>query len=524
VPSAPRLAIWGTFDVDNFGDHLFPRIFEHEMKRRLPSAEVHAFSPLGHLHPVPLAGGRVVEPLGAWSPERAAELARGYDLVAIGGGEIIHTLDDAYASYYGTSIGEARRLRPSAFFIDGPGPALEERCPVAWHSVGLPFDLEGEIAERVRSALERRAYVSVRDEISRERLVRAGVDREIAVVPDSALLVDRVVSEQQLERRLAYLRGIGSYPPSGRPLVVQGSRQLLPRVDDVARALTAALEEAGEVPILLLETGACHGDGEFADALEAVLPRRVHRMPESPTVEDVVAAIVQSRGFAGLSLHGSLVAFARGLPTAILGLAGGYSKLAGFAALAGREDALVRSPDELLPALRRVLAGDGAGGDVAGLSRRIDAHFDVLAELAERSAAQRSDGTGADVASRGEAMLGRAFEGRGRRLVQQRLRLADEIEALERTLREREERLAEVEAHAAARAEDAALATRRLAEVENAWSVATRRLAEVEAWAAATAEEHGRTKEELNRLQTSRLFRYTAPLRAAYAGARRLVS
>src|SRR6266511_4102492 len=89
----PRLAIWGTFDVANFGDHLFPRVFESEIRRRVPAADVRAFSPLGHLHPGPFDGGHIVEPLGKWSPARLRELASAVDLVAIGGGEIIHTED-----------------------------------------------------------------------------------------------------------------------------------------------------------------------------------------------------------------------------------------------------------------------------------------------------------------------------------------------------------------------------------------------------------------------------------------------
>src|SRR5205823_1761052 len=185
-------------------------------------------------------------------------------------------------------------------------------------------------------------------EISLERLRWAGVTREVALVPDSAFLVERVVDEPQLDRRLAYLRATESYPAEERPLVVQGSRHVLRHVTALAHALETALSEAGDVPVLLLETGACHGDDEFADALGQALERRVYRMAPSPTVEDVVAAIVHSRGFVGISLHGNLVAFTHGLPSAILDLAGGYSKLAAFAALVDGEDLLVRSPDELL--------------------------------------------------------------------------------------------------------------------------------------------------------------------------------
>ncbi len=428
-----RVGLWGTFDVDNFGDHLFPRIFEHELSRRLPGVQVTAFSPLGHLHPVPFAGGLHVEPLGAWSPQRLEELAQEYDLIAIGGGEIVHGFDDSYARYYGTSVDEARRLRPGSFFTGGLGPELERAHPVAWHSVGIPFDLEGELADSTRDVLANRAYVTVRDPISRERLERIGVTREIVVVPDSAFLVDRIVTRDQLERRLRYLREIGSYPASDRPLLVQGSRVLLSHVD----AIAAALDEAAGVPLVLLETGGCHGDREFADALQAALGAPVHRMPESPTVEDVVAAIAHSRGFVGISLHGNVVARAYGLPSAILDLGAGYSKLAGFAAVAGCEEALVLEPAWLPDAVRRTLSTRPAAGSLDEVVARIDDHFDRLADLASRNGHGRRLLRDSD-----ETQLRRAFEARGRRIVAQRLRLGEEIVRLEERQAECERKLA----------------------------------------------------------------------------------
>ena len=72
---AARIALWGTFDVDNYGDHLFPRVAAHELGRRLPGATVAPFAPYGWLHPTPLDGGRVAAPLGPWSEARARQLA-----------------------------------------------------------------------------------------------------------------------------------------------------------------------------------------------------------------------------------------------------------------------------------------------------------------------------------------------------------------------------------------------------------------------------------------------------------------
>ena len=502
---SPRLAIWGTFDVANFGDHLFPRIFEHEMRRRLPTAQVQAFSPLGHLHPLPFDGGLMVEPLGEWSQERLAELAIRHDLVTIGGGEIIHTHDDVYANYYGTSIEEARRLQPSKFFIEGLGPALEESCPVTWHSVGIPFDLDEGPAARVRSALEKRAYVSVRDHISHDRLLRAGVTCDVAVVPDSAFLVDRVVTDEEVERRLAYLRGIEAYPPSERPLIVQGSRALLPHVEDIARNLTSAIAETGDMPIVLLETGRCHGDEDFAAAIAPYLSGHVYRMPASPLIADIVAAIVHSRGFVGISLHGNVIAFAHGLPSAILDLGLGYSELGEFAALVHGEDALVRTPADLLPAILRVLSGTPPWNGLGEITGRIDSHFDTLAELAEQSALERLDRSpfvrssaaakAFGEAREGETALRRAFEARGRRLVEQRLRLADEIERLEQELRAKEQELSE----------------ERL------------RYANLQQKLEASEIEIDRLRSEIQGLLSSRSFRYTAPFRAIFSRLSRLV-
>lgn len=507
---SPRLAVWGTFDVADFGDHLYPRVFEQEIRRRLPTAQVQAFSPLGYLRPIPFDGGLMIEPLGAWKPKRLTELAHGSDLIAIGGGDLVHESNDAYSAEYGAE--EAGRLRPNDYFIDGLGPTLEESCPVAWHSVGISLEPGEKTAERLRSALDKRAYVSVRDDLSRDRLLHAGVTRDIAVVPDSAFLVDRVTDDQQIERRRDYLRGIDSYPSAESPLVVQGSGVLLPHVEEIAETLTSAIAEVGDVPIVLLETGTSHGDGDFAEAIAPYLRGDVFRMPASSIIEDIIAAIAYSRGFVGISLRANVVAFARGLPSAVLDLGSDYSKLAEFTKLVRCEDALIRSPSELLPAIRRVLSGTRPWNGLSEIASRIDSHFDELAEIAERSASSGLENSSSARHSKTAAALGRsgehetalqrAFEARGHRLVEQHLRLGREIERLEQELAEqRQQYEGEIE-H---------LGKKLKASVEASES----RIAYLE------SEIHG-LRSEIHGLRSSRSFRYTAPLRALFGRKRRL--
>jgi polysaccharide pyruvyl transferase WcaK-like protein len=516
VAIAPRIATWGTFDVANFGDLLFPRIFEHEIKRRLPQALVRSFSPLGYLHPVPLDGGFVAEPLGAWTTERAAELARDLDFVAIGGGEIIHDHGAYYGVWYDVDASEAELLRPSRFFVEGLGEA-ERATPVAWHSVGIPFDLEGEFADRIRAACSRRPYLSVRDEYSRSRLVRAGVEREIAVVPDSVLLLDRLFSREVLERRLGYLRSIGAFPAGRPPLVVQGSRVLLPYADEIGRSLAHVLGER-DIPVLLLEIGPCHGDGEFADAIAPYLPNgSVFRLPQAFVVEDLVAAIAHSRGVVGSSLHGSITAFAFGIPFSIVNLAG-FTKLSAFAEMAGAEATFVESPTDLGRSVARVLAGERARSDIRPLVDRVDTHFDHLADLALAAAVRRQDAESPAASSSRDLLrsalddaelryesLRTAYDARGRSLLRERVRLMSLVENHERSngLQHMQDELARAQASlVVAHRESEGLRTE-LARAEEAYRAAERTLA---------------------LMRETRVFRYSAPFRRVWARIRAAVS
>lgn len=489
-----RIGMWGTFDVENYGDALFPRIGRAELKRRLPEAEVRAFSPLGTDHPTRFDGGEPAEPLGRYAPERLARLAEDLDCVIVGGGEIIHDHDWELAPHYGRTAEEITALAPSRFFIEGLGPELEEECPVVWHAVGLPFDVPPEQVGRYRESLAGRPYLSVRDDVSKRRLEESGVARGVALVPDPAVLLPRLLESALLDRRLRYLRAIGSYPVRGSGLVVQGSRVLLRLVEELA-APVARIAEDLSVPVVLLETGPSHGDGEFAAALEERLPDPVHRVSDVG-VEDVAAAIAGSVGFVGNSLHGNITAFAFGRPHAILGL-NGESKLEGFARLIEAETALARRPEEVTSAFHQS-AELGDRRDVrAAVQARADRHFDRLADLARQAAGRRLR---RDVATgppgRRELdllSLRRAYEARGRRLAIQRWRLADRVAELELQHREVRER--------ANRLED---------------EVADLRVAN-----AALEGEAAERKAEMERLLNTRTFRYTKPFREVWGRIRR---
>ena len=478
---AARIAVWGTFDVDNYGDHLFPRVAAHELGRRLPGAVVSAFAPYGWLHPTGLDGGRAAAPLGPWSPARARQLAAAHHLVLVGGGELIHLKDPILAAVYGTTTAELDRMAPSRFFVEGLGPDLEAQCPVVWHGVGVPWTPAGAAAARLRQALAPRPYVTVRDRHSARRLTEAGVDRPVEVVPDSALLIDRIMPAAALAARLERLRAAGDYPARGTPvLAVQGCDLLRPHVDAVVAELRHWQAGCPVPPaVVVLETGRCRGDAPTADAVErAFAPARVWRLPPDAVVEDLAAAVAGADVFVGSSLHGAVTALVYRRPFVLLNLIDD-AKLDGFGDITGLEHLVVHRAGEVAAALVRAVAEPPGPGLLSGLQGRIDRHFDRIADLARERAEARRE-VGPDPALDSYAVL-------------------DQLDRL--------------------RGELAQLRAGPAAELDLRAEVATLRagLARTEAALAATGRRAREAEQELSALQATKTWRLLAPARQLYA-------
>lgn len=63
-----RIGLWGTFDVENYGDALFPRLARRELARRIPEADVKAYGIVGAPSPNRFDVWGGIEALGEPSP------------------------------------------------------------------------------------------------------------------------------------------------------------------------------------------------------------------------------------------------------------------------------------------------------------------------------------------------------------------------------------------------------------------------------------------------------------------------
>ena len=382
-------------------------------------------------------------------------------------------------------------------------------CPSVWLAVGVAEGLTAGQAASLRTAAARQAFISTRDEPSRQRLLAAGVEQPVVVTPDPVVLAPRLHPPELLAKRLAYLRLMGWYPDYGAPLVLEGGADLLPAVPALAKAVAGLLREHPELSVVVAPMGSA-GDGEFAAALLGALDRApsapsargarsAFGLPGIAGVEDRHAALQACGAFAGTSAQAALLAAAHGRPCIPLGPAPGNPDAA-----AGKPAAAAADPGALAADIWRCLTGGPVPkAGTAGIER-LGAALDRVAEIA----CSRGCGSAAAALPAAEAeltlelaRLATAHEARSRRMATERMVFAGHLHQAEEEIgRLRQE------------------VTRLRADV----SEAEERLAAADATAEREAGGRAAIEAELRALRATRTFRYTAELRSAYSRLRRI--
>jgi polysaccharide pyruvyl transferase CsaB len=170
MPDTTRIAISGSYGGHNLGDEAILTAIVAELRRSLP-VELTVFTrdPADTLrrHRVEHA----VE-LGRSSRREAEELIAQQDLFLLGGGGILYEND-------------------ADLFLRDVFIAHDVGVPVMVHAVSAgPLLSHSPVRARVRDALRRAAVITVRDRHSRQLFEEIGVDREVILTADPAVLLE----------------------------------------------------------------------------------------------------------------------------------------------------------------------------------------------------------------------------------------------------------------------------------------------------------------------------------------------
>ena len=327
-----QVILIGAFDRFNFGDLLFPRIVEHELRRCGIDADYRCFS----LRPADLRarGGVLTRPL---SELRGQALAPGSAAVVAGGEVLSARWLDAWLGLAGPRRGLAAKItsrlvgaapidaacrrmlrgdRPLPWVIDGSDLGVE--VPVLYNAVGgIGIDrLPAPLVTAARERLSRASYLSVRDPRTKAALDGWGLPFEVHLAPDCGVLVSQLWPDA---KAAAFSPGDARRTIDrfgGRYLVFQVGRYPAWGLGSILAGQLREIHRDSGLSILLLPLGQASGHDDIFP-LRAIAGR-LRDLPvtllASPDVADIVHLIANAALFVGSSLHGNLTALAFGVP------------------------------------------------------------------------------------------------------------------------------------------------------------------------------------------------------------------
>ncbi len=290
-----QIAIFGTFDVANYGDLLFPIIAEAELSKRLGAVKLHRFS--YHARTLP------EWPYEVTSLTELPSVIGKLDGVLIGGGFIIR-FDKLVAPDYGPPNPTIHH--PTGYWLTPALIALQHGIPLIWNAPGMHCnEVPAWAVPLVRLTLEHSPHIKVRDALSQSTLASLSDIARVEVLPDTAFGLPRLFDEQRPSAEFLALRESAGL--NGPYLVVHAIAGL----DSFLRLWRTHSELFPGVQVLLLPIGPVLGDHE--SILGDELPHAVC-LPFWPQPLLLAELISHAQGVVGHSYHLAISALAFGVP------------------------------------------------------------------------------------------------------------------------------------------------------------------------------------------------------------------
>lgn len=319
-------------DRENYGDLLYSVVLRKMLESRGYIGQIRCYSFLDG--PAPGDSGYDIIRIQELLDAKAAFLSA----LIVGGGDILRTDTVTLASHYKYIyrkrlgypalqwIAEKYLKRPPVtdLFLkrymsyDAPGPFLLDAADfpgvgsVYYCSCGAPLDFKPGERELVRDVLEHASYVSVRDRLSRDKLIAAGVKREIHAVPDLILTLSDFFDPETERRKGRGLLGRHGVDADAKVLCFQCMPHAGEPMEVILSQLRRYRERTG-AEIVLLPLGYCHADDRFLKRL-ARASGGVFRYVGVRSIFDMLSVLAACDLFLGTSMHGNITALSYGIP------------------------------------------------------------------------------------------------------------------------------------------------------------------------------------------------------------------
>jgi lipopolysaccharide transport system ATP-binding protein len=357
--SKHQIGMFGTFDVWNFGDLLFPLIAEKELTERMGEVKIRPFSYYAKLKPGwPYDTTSLTE-----LPEKANTLAG----ALIGGGHIIR-FDKRIAPGYFPPNPSVHH--PTGYWLTPALTALQQGIPVIWNAPGV-FEKKlfpGWASPILEFVLKNSSYISVRDEESKTILSRYVEDEKIKLVPDTAFGISRLINQENPSDAYERLQSLLNLQ---KPYIVL---QATESINPFLHRIIADGKKFQDFQLLVLPISPVLGDN--VNAIQSKAPNLIC-LKERIDPLLVAELISHAEGVVGHSLHLSITALSFGVPVfRSTSSTGKYKPLSRFKTVynISRES---KDPDWYLSKLGRVKPPT----EIITNNKNLVAHWDTIAEI-----------------------------------------------------------------------------------------------------------------------------------------------
>lgn len=365
-----KIGVSGTFDVDNFGDLLFPLIAE----KQLSDFDCIAISPTSTKT---IFSDAIV-------PLEISSSLDGLNALIIGGGNIIRTSNSTLQTYLDNNVGHNAYTN---LWLSSCLANNQNSAPIIWNAPGVAEEVMSEQKEYVRNCLMRTDYISVRDKQSKNILLSVHENAEIHVVPDSAWQLPKLFLKEELFSD--FYNVVSGFTDQNYGVFHFNSRYIGSNSSEKLSAYVEKICGFYNIKPILVAIGGCHGDGELIDSISASLSIPNIKLTELSSLKEVISLLAYAKVYFGSSMHGLITSAAFG--NAAVCIADGKIKFDGIQDLFSETQVIYNSWEQLLSHLDRISLEElsSASRQVSSAADiKLDIHWNTIRELVSNSEAK----------------------------------------------------------------------------------------------------------------------------------------
>lgn len=329
-----RLIVVGSFDIENFGDLLFPLVLNKYLEDRNILQKLYLFSPCACDMPF-------YEDIKVYSIYAMKEFLDTHeiDAIIVGGGDLIR-LDDKIGKSY-TRGSDARAL-----WAEPVIRAREKGIPVIFNCPGVPYRFHNGNKDFVRIILEQVDYLSVRDEYSKKYLRECGVNNSINVSVDTVVGIKRLYPQTQMDAVYQRLFQEGWLPRQPYILFQMNESSFQEEHYAILAQFLDQIQTKTPYKVCFMPIGYEHDDDAALLKLKDICDNEICFPEHKLHPTEMIALISHAKMFIGSSLHGAIISYAYG--TKFMEVMTGFStKIQGFCRMLGAENLVVDIQDSL---------------------------------------------------------------------------------------------------------------------------------------------------------------------------------